>query len=365
MMCGRIEIRHWSLIPDVVQLAFNRQLPAFLLPRGREDPYYLRECLTTLRGMRFSITESGHQFDFVMLLEQSHPFRASDPRDKVYSLLGLAADRDEIGLPVDYACTVEQLYTNVATVILQKSPDIEFLYNNLDKKSLSLPSWVPDWSTWRFGSHGTVARDRCYAASANTAAELRVSRDQLEVAGCLVSKIASLGGRIGYPYGRADESRVTERNAWLIEQREFLQQIEPYPGGMAIEEVLWRTLIGNITFYGEVAGKDYQAYYEAHVNYNSESSPTEKDMARQYIDNVRRRSRYRCLAITTMGYLGAVPQSAQVGDWVCMFHGGRHLFVVREIGANFTYLGPAYVQGLMNGEVLGLAECTEQTITLV
>jgi hypothetical protein len=319
----------------------------------------------TLRRMRLSITEAGHHFDLIMLLEESHPFRASDPRDKVYSLLGLAADRDELGLSVDYACTAEKLYTRVATAILKKSPDIEFLYNNLDKKSLSLPSWVPDWSTWRFGSHGTVSRHRLYAASAYTAPEMRVSGDELEVTGCLVSKISQLGDRIGYPYGKDDESRVTARDNWLKEQRKLLQQIEPYPGGMALEEVLWRTLIGNITFHGEVAGKDYQAYYEAHVNHGSESSAAEKNMARQYVDNVRRRSRYSRLAIAARGYFGAIPQDAQVGDWICMFHGGQHLFVVRENGANFTYLGPAYIQGLMHGEVLGLTWYKKQTITLV
>lgn len=365
IMCGQVEICDWNLIPDVVQLVFSRHLPAFLLPRGAEDPYCLRECLVTLRHQRTFIIEEERHLDLITLLEQSHPFRASDPRDKVYALLGLAADRGEIGLPVDYTCTAEQLYINVASAILGNRPEIEFLYNNLERKSLSLPSWVPDWSTWQFGSQGTIAHHERYAASASTAVELCVSGNQLHVAGCLVSKIARLGGVIGYYYGKADESRLGERNAWLEKQRELLRQTEPYPDGVATDEVLWRTLIGNITFHGKIAGEDYRAFYEAHLKYGKESSHAERDMARQYIDNVRRRSRYSRLAVTAKGYMGAVPRRVRVGDWICMFHGGRHLFVVRETGPNFTFIGTAYLHGLMNGEVLGLDWYEKRTITLV
>lgn len=48
-----------------------------------------------------------------------------------------------------------------------------------------------------------------------------------------------------------------------------------------------------------------------------------------------------------------------------MFHGGRHLFVVRENGRDFTYTGHAYIHGLMNGEILKMDECVNLTRMIV
>lgn len=92
----------------------------------------------------------------------------------------------------------------------------------------------------------------------------------------------------------------------------------------------------------------------------------EREGAREFVDAVRRKSRSRRLATTGMGYLGAVPETARIGDWVCMFHGGRSLYLVRERGdGRWVYLGLAYVQGLMEGEVLELEWYREGVISLV
>ncbi|KAK0726897.1 hypothetical protein B0T26DRAFT_671639 [Lasiosphaeria miniovina] len=79
------------------------------------------------------------------------------------------------------------------------------------------------------------------------------------------------------------------------------------------------------------------ALYEAHLGLSGDSLDKEKDMARQFIDAVRRKSRYRRLATTTGKHLGSVPESAAVGDWVVMVNGSRSLFVVRpEACGNFS-----------------------------
>ena len=88
-------------------------------------------------------------------------------------------------------------------------------------------------------------------------------------------------------------------------------------------------------------------------------------MAREFYDAMRRRSRYRRLAVTGRGYFGAIPQTAEIGDWVCMFHGGQHLFVVRQCGQDFTYVGHAYIHGFIRGEVLRLPWYDKRVITLV
>src|SRR5256885_1719533 len=110
MMCGRVILPHWSTIPRIVELVYARSLPAFLLPSQQEDPDSLRDCLVALLGLRSSLASRPRTADLLELLQGFHPFRATDPRDKVYSLLGNSADHGGLGILVDYTVSTEQLY---------------------------------------------------------------------------------------------------------------------------------------------------------------------------------------------------------------------------------------------------------------
>jgi hypothetical protein len=366
-MCGTTKIPDWYLISDIVQRVFNRSLPASLLPAAEEDPHSLRECLTSLNGLRSLILGWRYcKLTLHELLRRSHPFQATDPRDKVYSVLGLADDRQRLELAVDYTCTAERLYIITAAKIVQAKPTAEILYSCLHAKSLTLPSWVPDWSNWHFGSYGTTL-SRGYNACGSTVDEVSVDGTRLRVAGCLVDEIVHVGEPIGPHYISLDRG-VSQRKAWLLKEYvEISRQLarEPFPGDEVVVDTFWRTLIGNTTLYEETAGQDYQALYNALLEYDGEGSPAETTAsAREFCDAVRRRSRYRRLAVTRMGYVGAVPVTAERDDRVCMLQGRSLLFAVRPHGPGFTYLGHAYIHGLMNGEVLQAEWYRKQTITL-
>ncbi|KAK4171886.1 heterokaryon incompatibility protein-domain-containing protein [Triangularia setosa] len=72
--------------------------------------------------------------------------QAYDPRDKVFSLLGVISGAAADGLVADYTLTVEQVYTGLAAFVLKnhKQADL-FKYAAGYAKSPGLPSWVPDW----------------------------------------------------------------------------------------------------------------------------------------------------------------------------------------------------------------------------
>ncbi|OAQ96547.1 hypothetical protein LLEC1_02349 [Akanthomyces lecanii] len=55
---------------------------------------------------------------------------------------------------------------------------------------------------------------------------------------------------------------------------------------------------------------------------------------------------------TANGYLGLVPRAAQHGDQVWLFSGGRTPYIIRPTGrpGQFTFVGEAYVHGIMDGE---------------
>lgn len=77
-------------------------------------------------------------------------FGSTDPRDRIYALLGLdtAKKYRDVFRP-DYGIKVEDLYVEVAREMIMKEDNIRFLHlaGISYRRSLSLPSWVPDWTS--------------------------------------------------------------------------------------------------------------------------------------------------------------------------------------------------------------------------
>lgn len=77
-------------------------------------------------------------------------FNSTDPRDRVYALLGLAtAKKYRDALRPDYGIKVEDLFVKLARQMLIESESILFLHmaGIGHRRSLNLPSWVPDWTS--------------------------------------------------------------------------------------------------------------------------------------------------------------------------------------------------------------------------
>jgi hypothetical protein len=67
------------------------------------------------------------------------------------------------------------------------------------------------------------------------------------------------------------------------------------------------------------------------------------------------------------GFLGLGPAEVESGDVVCILSGGNLPYVVRPLGQDeFTFLGPSYVHGIMNGEAYhGVDRTRQETFVLV
>jgi hypothetical protein len=100
----------------------------------------------SLARTRLNLPNSSSRPDLLVLLSAFRWFRATDPRDKVYSLLGMAKESDI--LP-DYKETVESCYKRIAHFIILHSETLDILDLVVPPSSFKrhdMPSWVPDWS---------------------------------------------------------------------------------------------------------------------------------------------------------------------------------------------------------------------------
>jgi ankyrin repeat protein len=85
--------------------------------------------------------------DLLALLEIRRDGMATDPRDKVFSHLGLSIEGQNGTLQADYRSPVGEVYTNVAAALIRSRKDLRVLSavqaRRIENKTL--PSWVPDW----------------------------------------------------------------------------------------------------------------------------------------------------------------------------------------------------------------------------
>jgi hypothetical protein len=75
---------------------------------------------------------------------------ATDPRDRIYGLLGLATG-DEVGLvKPDYTRSLEELFYSTAVATIQRSKNLNILSQLCGDRKLTLSSFVPDVSITGF-----------------------------------------------------------------------------------------------------------------------------------------------------------------------------------------------------------------------
>lgn len=81
-------------------------------------------------------------------LYRSQSALSTDPRDKLYALLGLVFDGDNFIPEPNYNLSKEETYTNFALALIENGLPLDFIYLRTSNRGIhdSLPSWVVDWS---------------------------------------------------------------------------------------------------------------------------------------------------------------------------------------------------------------------------
>lgn len=133
-------------------------------------------------------------------------------QDRIFGLLGLAADNDALmaQVDVDYKSNITKMYSQIAGLLLQDSIDV-LLFNQYPKKTEGLPSWVPDWAMDLTIPAGySSLKEATFSAGRSTTAEtlITVKRDsaQLHIKGIAVDEIVEVGTQLYSPQPRPQVS---------------------------------------------------------------------------------------------------------------------------------------------------------------
>jgi hypothetical protein len=103
------------------------------------------ERIATIRNRRHKLTRDQHPpMDLMSLLSIARTCRVTDPRDKIYALLAIAADGIEI--QADYSESISKIYRDVALHFLRRDNYLDIIGFSSGTSTHDLPSRVPDWS---------------------------------------------------------------------------------------------------------------------------------------------------------------------------------------------------------------------------
>lgn len=398
-LCGR-HLIDWD---DVIQVSkfltvtsWTRWIctDVLLAPGWHQSNHSIPNLLDANRRKR----NTGDGDVMLYTLMRSRRFIASDARDKVYALLGVAENsvRGKTRfIPVYGERSAADTYTAAAIQILEDSDDLLLLTCAEGDKFRFipfLPSWVPDWSCTRVLGLGVTGYRR-YSAAANLPRSLIINEKALSliVKGVRLDDIVSIG----------------ENKHEILNGKPFPQWLsilsalpQIYHTGQSRSEVFWRTLITDTagTPPCHPASSNYgPAYFswiksklatwidetgqhiressflqtldalaatetlgESPSSNDSLSSCQEDDLhsPKTVIDSgdyeaTFSHARHLRLFLTSRRYLGVGSESLLEKDSIWIIPGSRVPLILRQISSGtFQIVGGAYVHGFMKGEAL-------------
>ncbi|MCJ1254925.1 hypothetical protein MMC24_002741 [Lignoscripta atroalba] len=353
--------------------------------------------VTTWRQLREERQAASTGLNLLSLLERSRATLATDPKDKLYSLLGLVSDEVRQAIRVDYSpsYSVTQTFTDVARYLAGTPYALSLLeHAGISRNISNLPSWVPDWTTL----FRQPLASSLYKAAANTGPGVKVLSCglKLSVSGIRIDRVAKVGIPLNYHGGRAydgsGESIAGRAEFSVLFQAHMLadwivRSLGRYPIHEDISDVIWRTATVDRTWAGgRSTAQNCDAYhaflaalpmgqtistasataardYELACARAKASKPISREMWTPFSLMILESQQGRVLGVMSQGFLGVLPSDARVDDIIVIFFGGRVPFVLRPLDdGEFELVGPCYIHGIMDGEWLEAVRAADENL---
>jgi len=319
------------------------------------------------------------------LLDKYRSFKSTDPRDKVYALLGLGELKDlrMLGVEVSYQLGVEEVFTRLAMSYLQRDGNFDILsYVHHGLNPLGLPTWVPDWAQQEIGS--ISFRSEAFfnpspcpnQAGGPLAPSMVISTDRkrLTVDGILVDKIAKVGCCVSYNKKcNCPELRPARNFHDWAEIAGIYDTDEYVTGGSAGDAFIITMTAGHpLTTFATIKEDFIYWYKKIRISERIKNGESVRGLSartmrdpwlnagtsetpHQVPSEVMQKSMIYCndrrFGLTSKKYFALVPGETVEGDVISIFKGGKYPFVLRRESLGWSLIGECYIYGMMQGEM--------------
>ncbi|TVY80786.1 Heterokaryon incompatibility protein 6 OR allele [Lachnellula suecica] len=320
-------------------------------------------------------TEGKMELSLPDVLRSTPSFSSTDPRDRIFAMLGLIRGPDTLDMLPDYSRSNEDVFKDIAIRSFSLEGggfEMLSLAGGVSNAALNVPSWAPGWIP---DPRSIIGLDGQYNTALDSAPAFSFSND--------LNWVNAVLGTMG-----------EDRNALILGYQfeiDFFKECEaiasisnPYPTGEDFAEAYTRLLIGDLKIFEGLAsspqqslkdGYEYWRYTQDHLEDILAQRLNKQDKKMLSSQSEAGKLYHKAIDVAIFGkkfcrtekrYLGWVGAEAQPGDIVCIFLGASVPYVLRSENNGFYKLvGECYVHGIMYGETLiaGLPSSQEFHIT--
>jgi hypothetical protein len=365
---------------DFVSAIADDAVKKMLLYRRRINPLYKGAVSPSLYTL-LQLTTLGRTG------RENPNFDSTDPRDRVFGLLGLATDAQSLNIRPNYVEDCSKAYVRSTTALLKQGFTSVLDLNQFPKRLTGLPSWVPDWSCpltqqlQQYKGGWDTAQVPVFQASRTTIPSLAVIKLDsvqpiLQIEGMLVGTInaSSQTWEEHWPNEEDGKDIIDVGLTWLeklynlCQHRRLLssvfnRKLSGYPYG---DDEDWRVAALIVSSSGQISdpkdGTPLRMTQEHALRImqiiqdskNQEKQPSKQNdvsLVYEYMMNISERAFRRRPFLTSDGLLGIGPHGLEKGDIVVIFMGANVPYILRKCKPQgYKLLGEAFIEGIMDGE---------------
>ncbi|RMJ12710.1 hypothetical protein CDV36_007606 [Fusarium kuroshium] len=336
---------------------------------------------TLLIGQRLTIQERPT----LVLVSDLADLRASDPRDKIFSLLGVM----DTHLTADYSKPVAQVYCEFVSAWMYEVQNLNFLleayrmpYVKGSKEQPGLPSWVPDWGAISLAlnedlnmTYGSPLGHSFLQLGIRASAHLPLDPAHIGQSSRILTATGVVCDQVQevYPTWIDSEGDFIIGTSFFDLLQRFMDSCKLERHGRSrrhIFQILFRTSLQDTALvdnsreeiFGDVKwGEPDVAHWqdaEAAFQWAWENHMAELESIRvQSLFSLGSTAKF----LTQRNYMG-VTSSAEVGDKVVVLAGCDAPVLLRPKDGHYEHIGPCFVLGLMDGEAKDMVDRGEAKI---
>jgi hypothetical protein len=294
------------------------------------------------------------KFSFSSLLALTRQYEATDPRDRIFGLLGIPTidsdpDNGEFFMEPDYSLSALEVHRNLAYKVLKLANSLSLLSSvqhgdDIDK---SWPTWIPQWEkVYTSTLAPSEPDDDPKGASLDVPGQINITMpDTLNVRGLEICTVANTLPK-----------RDSSSTAPLIDEDRAT-----FLSNQGIHRSVAWTLTAGKSWYG-LQVTDADSHLNDFASHMRQEIPGLAYLFTMYPDANADAKRFKRAATSACNgrrlfsagsaQFGLGPSAMRAGDKICVLFGSSMPFVLRPEGENYSLVGECYMYGLMEGQAV-------------
>ncbi|KAK5136505.1 hypothetical protein LTR08_002849 [Meristemomyces frigidus] len=335
--------------------------------RDSEDLYRMAARILGLWTAKQKFEEGQHLIEPLLLFSWKS---STDPRDKLYGLLGLQSGKIPTPVLPDYTASLQKIFSCFAADTVTTQGWLVPLCLDLTQQLPDLPSWVPDWTKPRDDPVAYAVARFVWSFSYKTANGLTGAATveegfTLAVGGLHFDTIASMGREYVLGDDIADQLHILDAWKDMVKLNEHASSA--YHAGGDLKQAFWRTMFAD-RFHADDKPRALIPNDIDRLNsfldemrvtlaeYGNDALIGQNEAMASHVIAVFDRRLFQ----TSNGWIGVCPKAAQVGDEVYILGGCPVPVILRAVSDHdladqlYRTVGHCYVHGIMYGEAVSM-----------